>query len=102
MKAPCSVISFFLISTFFGTACTWATPFQEKEAAPSSETVTIPGPLRSLLRMAGISQQIPPQDVLPLLARNVFIHGYRGWQDNPAPTEFLLLLRRYVEQAREL
>jgi hypothetical protein len=53
--------------------------------------------------MAGISQQILPQDVLPLLARNVLTHGYLGWQDNkPAPTEFLVLLSRYVEQAREL
>lgn len=103
MKAPCSVLSFLLLSTFFGTACTWATPFQEKEAAPFAETVTIPGPLRSFLRMAGISQQIPPQDVVPLLARNVFIRGYLGWQDRPdRPTEFLVLLSRYVHQAREL
>jgi len=103
MKAPCSVISFLLISTFFGTACTWATPFQEEEVAPFAETVTIPGPLRSFLRMAGISQQILPQDVLPLLAHNVFIHGYQGWQDKPGPpTEFLVLLSRYVEQAKEL
>src|SRR6516164_6241421 len=99
MKAPCSVL---LISTFFATVCTWAIPSQEREVAPFAETVTIPGPLRSFLRMAGISQQVPPQDVLPLLARNVLIHGYQGWQDNPAPTEFLVLLSRYVEQAREL
>lgn len=104
MKAPGSVTTFLLISTFFGTACTWATPFQETEVAPvEGGTVTIPGPLRSFLRMAGISQQIRPQEVLPLLARNVVTHGYQGWQDNPGPpTEFLVLLSRYVQQAREL
>jgi len=52
--------------------------------------------------MAGISQQILPEDVLPLLARNVLTHGYQGWQNNHAPTEFLVLLSRYVAQAREL
>ncbi|MDE1175616.1 MAG: hypothetical protein PW789_03325 [Edaphobacter sp.] len=60
--------------------------------------VNIPGPLRSFLRMAGISQKINADDVLPLLSRNVYMQGYmRGH-----PTEFLVLLDRYVEQAREL
>jgi hypothetical protein len=50
------------------------------------------------MRMAAISQKVSPDDVLPLLARNVFMQGYqRG-----SPTEFLLLLDRYVQQAREL
>ena len=48
--------------------------------------------------MAGISQKIAPEDVLPLMSRNVFIDGYEG----PHATEFLILLRRYVVQAREL
>jgi hypothetical protein len=48
--------------------------------------------------MAGISQKIAPADVLPLLAHNVFIEGYGDGQQ----TEFLLLLDRYVHQAREL
>ncbi|MGE5204647.1 MAG: hypothetical protein ACM3PW_03465 [Chlamydiota bacterium] len=66
-------------------------------------TTTIPGPLYSFLRMAAISRQVPPEDVLPLLARNVVTHGYEGWQDRPgSPTEFLVLLSRYVQQAREL
>jgi len=102
MKAPCLVTTFLLISTFFGTACTGAIPVQEEAVVPFAETVTIPGPLRPFLRMAGISQQILPQDVLPLLARNVLTRGYKGWQDNHVPTEFLVLLSRYVEQAREL
>jgi len=53
--------------------------------------------------MAGISQKARPQEVLPLLARNVVIDGYHGPQDRPGrPTEFLILLMRYVQQAREL
>jgi hypothetical protein len=59
----------------------------------------IPGPQRSFLRMAGISQQITPEEVLPLLSRNVFTEGFEGYT---RPTEFLILLRRYVVQAREL
>jgi hypothetical protein len=62
------------------------------------EMVTIPGPLRSLLRMAGISQKIPPESVLPQIARSVYFLGYRQNHE----TEFLLLLQRYVRQAREL
>jgi hypothetical protein len=61
-------------------------------------SVIIPGPLRSFLRMAGISQKVSPDNVLPLLARNVYLHGY----NQGAPTEFLILIDRYVHQAREL
>jgi hypothetical protein len=70
------------------------------EAPPAAqpEMVVIPGPLRSFLRMAGISQQVTPPEVLPLLARNVFLLGY----DAHTETEFLLLLNRYVDYAREL
>jgi hypothetical protein len=60
---------------------------------------TIPGPLRSFLRMAGISQKIAPEEVLPLLSRNVFMEGY---DSSKRQTEFLILLSRYVVQAREL
>jgi hypothetical protein len=48
--------------------------------------------------MAGISQKVPAEEVMPLLARNVFMQGY----SQQKPTEFLLLLSRYVQQAREL
>ena len=65
---------------------------------PQQQTVAIPGPLRSFERMAGISQKIAPADVLPLLAHNVFLQGY---QEN-RPTEFLILIDRYMHQAREL
>jgi hypothetical protein len=62
----------------------------------------IPGPLRSFLRMAGISQKVTPEEVVPLLAQNVVIRGYRGWGGDASPTEYMTLLRRYVQQAREL
>ncbi len=68
------------------------------ESQLSSETTLVPGPLRSFLRMAGISQQIAPQDVLPMLARNVTLWGH----ENGRETEFLVLLSRYVQLAREL
>lgn len=66
--------------------------------SPQQTTVLIPGPLRSFLRMAGISQQVSAEDVLPLLARNAFATGYL----NGVPTEYLRLIDRYLHQAREL
>jgi hypothetical protein len=82
-------------STLSDTA---ASASAEAATVPSSEFM-IPGPLRSFLRMAGISQKIGPEEVLPLLSRNVFTQGFEG---SSRPTEFLILLRRYVVQAREL
>jgi len=52
--------------------------------------------------MAGISQKVLPEEVMPLLARNVFILGYQGQFPKGRPSEFLILLTRYVHQAREL
>ncbi len=71
----------------------------EEGGLPAFSQLLIPGPQRSFLRMAGISQKITPEEVLPLLSRNVFTQGYQG---STRPTEFLILLRRYVVQAREL
>ena len=71
---------------------------EDATVAPSAQ-FEVPGPLRSFLRMAGISQKISAEEVLPLLSRNVFTQGYEGTN---RPTEFLILLRRYVVQAREL
>lgn len=48
--------------------------------------------------MAGISQKALPEDVLPLLARNAYLRGYQNGEE----TEFLVLVDRYVHQAREL
>lgn len=67
-------------------------------AFAQNSTVLIPGPLRSFLRMAGVSQKAAPEDILPLFARSVFIRGYSGGR----PSEYLMLLDRYVAQAREL
>jgi hypothetical protein len=48
--------------------------------------------------MAGISQEVAPAEVLPLLAQNVSLQGYNQGK----PTEFLLLIDRYVLLAREI
>src|SRR5580658_8925270 len=69
---------------------------------PPSMTLAIPGPIRSFLRMAAISQKVSPEEITPLLARNVFLLGYEGPQSQARQTEFLVLLNRYVQQAREL
>jgi hypothetical protein len=68
--------------------------------APSSPVteVAIPGPLRSFLRMAGISQKATSEETLALLANEVNLRGYFHGR----PTEFLILLMRYLQQAREL
>ena len=54
--------------------------------------------MRSFLRMAGISQEASPEEVLPLLARNIEVLGYLAGK----PTEYLNLMMRYLVQAREL
>ncbi|MBV8673331.1 MAG: hypothetical protein JOZ33_07855, partial [Acidobacteriaceae bacterium] len=93
VSAAC-VASLCACSFSFSTAKAATSP----QPAPPPHAVVVPGPLRSFLRMAGISQKIPPDEVLPLLARNVILRGY----ENDSETEFLILLDRYVHQAREL
>lgn len=105
--------AFFLtiFSCAFGVLCvaSWGAapgnfpkPTQSRSAPSASsfpaEEAAIPGPLRSFLRMAAISQQVPPDQVLPLLARIVVVNGYQ----NGKPTQFLVLLNWYIDQAREL
>jgi len=65
-------------------------------SAQAQDTAVIPGPLRSFLRMAGISQQVSAEDVLPMLARNLTLWGREGNHE----TEYMVLLSRYVEFAR--
>lgn len=104
MKAPVRaflVLFVALSSANLAGASGTVAPDDGTSASPAA-TVAIPGPLRSFMRMAAISQKATPDEVLPLLARNVFIEGYEGWQSGRRPTEFLILLRRYVQQAREL
>src|SRR5262249_60522117 len=67
-----------------------------------AERVTIPGPLRSFERMAGISQKVSSDEILPLLTRNVYVQGYIGWQEHGRAADILLFFGAYVNQAREL
>ncbi|HWF14070.1 MAG TPA: hypothetical protein VG272_10075, partial [Candidatus Acidoferrales bacterium] len=92
----------------FVIMCLLATPLAASPASPPQRTsskdakpadvASIPGPMRSFLRMAAISQQITPDELLPLLARNVVMSGYEVGR----PTQFLVLLNWYLDQAREL
>jgi len=71
---------------------------------PQSSFIEIPGPLRSFARMAAISPDIAPEDVMSALAHNVTLNGYSAGRGGEAlePTEFLKLVMRYLTQAREL
>jgi hypothetical protein len=74
-------------------------------AAPETwPTASIPGPFRSFARMAAISTDAAPEDILPALARNVVTNGYQASHSNEAleQTEYLKLVHRYLSQAREL
>jgi hypothetical protein len=110
MKSPRCLPAFYsvaLVAICVSAGClradAWsAAGADEGNAQVSQASVVIPGPLRSFLRMAGISQKISPEEVVPLLAHNVFAQGYEGSRDGGRPTEFLILLSRYVHQAREL
>ena len=120
MKSPCLLLRaslsvfLFLSASVYGagfgspsssstdTTTTAKTP-GVPQPGPAVASVSIPGPLRSFLRMAGISQKISSEEVLPLLARNVAVEGYQGRKDRTGrPTEFLILLKRYVDQSRAL
>jgi hypothetical protein len=106
LRAPLAVLACFCASFAPGV---WDTASSrsltsEERAVQSHEaaTATLPGPLRSFLRMAAISQKVSPEEVMPFLARNIFLLGYESKGSKLQPTEFLILLRRYVQQAREL
>ncbi|WP_255550766.1 hypothetical protein [Granulicella sp. dw_53] len=92
------VLLFLCLCVPFDAAQTAQSTARADTSSPPIATVTIPGPLRSFMRLASISQKVSPEDVLPLLARNIYMQGYRGG----VPTEYLILLDRYVHQAREL
>lgn len=83
-------------STAAGTEPVSANDESPHQVEPN--TITIPGPLRSFLRMAGISQQVNPDDVLPTLARNLSLYGYSEGKEK----EYLLLVNRYIHQARDI
>ncbi len=78
-------------------------------AALPSETakevfIEIPGPLRSFARMAALSPDLRPEDLLTALARNVVTNGYQAASSNETleQTEYLKLVVRYLSQAHEL
>jgi len=60
--------------------------------------------LRPFSRMAALSGEAHPDDIMPALARNVVTNGYQASHANEAlePTEYLKLLHRYLSQAVEL
>jgi hypothetical protein len=68
------------------------------------QTIAIPGPLRSFSRMAALSPELAPEDLMSALARNVVTNGYQAASSNEAleQTEYLKLVIRYLSQAREL
>jgi hypothetical protein len=72
------------------------------DLAAGQTYIVIPGPLRSFLRMSGISQEVPREDVLPLFGHFVESYGYEGSNRSPKPTEALLLFKRYFVQAERL
>src|SRR5580704_8775568 len=74
------------------------------EAPEKSAYIQVPGPLRSFSRMAALSPDLQPEDLLSALARNVVTNGYQASNANEAlePTEYLKLVVRYLSQAREL
>jgi len=101
----------FLLLTFCALATNaqvaTSSPVTDSKGGPSaggqvSSSIVIHGPLRSFLRMAGISQQASPEEAMPLFARNIYVQGYVGWRDRSTPTEFLILLGRYANQSKEL
>src|SRR5579885_2767711 len=73
-------------------------------ARPPENYIEIPGPLHSFARMAALSPDLPAQDLLGALARNVVTTGYPAGTSNEAlaQTEYLKLVVRYLSQAREL
>lgn len=78
-----------------------APPMRAKASVYSM--VMIPGPLSSFARMAALSPDLSPEDLLPALARNVVTNGFQATGNELLePTEYLRLLTRYVGQAREL
>ncbi len=78
-----------------------AGPKSENEG--STNYITVPGPLRSFLRMAGISGKADTEEILPLLGHFIETYGYEGSKEKSAkPTEALILFKRYFAQAKAL
>lgn len=72
--------------------------------AVSSGVADIPGPIRSFSRMAALSPDLTPDELLGALARNIVTNGYQAAGNNEGldQTEYLKLIYRYLSQAKEL
>ncbi len=81
-----------------------AMPPAANRQSAERQTISIPGPLRSFARMAALSPDLAPEDLLPALARNIVTNGYQAGSGNEGleQTEYLKLIVRYLSQAREL
>lgn len=99
--ALASCICFCLLPSAWGGADPSGSQISGSQPSEGN-TATIPGPLSSFRRMAAISQKVPPEDVLPFLAHNVFTNSLVGLSANGRPAEFIVLLTQYLQQAREL
>ncbi|HYK58980.1 MAG TPA: hypothetical protein VEV85_06070 [Bryobacteraceae bacterium] len=77
---------------------------QANTASSAQIYIEVPGPLRSFARMAALSPDLKPDDLLPALARNVVTNGYQATSaaEGLEQTEYLKLTIRYLSQAREL
>lgn len=82
----------------------WRAPAPLPGAAKLYGKTTIPGPLHSFARMAALSPDLRPEELLPALARNIVTNGYQAISSNESldQTEYLRLVIRYLTQAREL
>lgn len=82
----------------------WGRLGASQEGKAAAVTIDIPGPIRSFARMAALSPDLQPDDLLGALARNVVTNGYQAVSSNEAleQTEYLKLVVRYLSQAREL
>jgi hypothetical protein len=76
----------------------------QRSTGKEKQMISIPGPLRSFARMAALSPDLSPDDLLSGLARNVVTNGYQASasSDSLDQTEYLKLVFRYMSQAREL
>jgi len=81
-----------------------AIPAPKADLGAEYQIIEIPGPIRSFSRMAALSPDLPREEILPALARNVVTNGYQAANSNEGlePTEYLKLVVRYLSQAREL
>jgi hypothetical protein len=79
-------------------------PQTQRSPTLPMQPIYIPGPMRGFSRMAALSPDLPPPDVMAALTRNVVMNGYHavGGSEALEQTEYLKLVFRYLSQAREL